>query len=43
LEIDTDNPKSVRFTIDLEKLNIKLSSSLEEAQKLNETASNRII
>ena len=44
-KIDTEitNPKSARFTIDLEKLDIKLSSSLEEAQKINETAENRII
>lgn len=37
------NPKSARFTIDLDKLDIKLSSSLEEAQEINETAPNRII
>ena len=44
-KIDTkiNNPKSARFTIDLKKLNIELSSSLEEAQLLNETAKNRII
>ena len=43
LDVPEDNPKSARFTIDLDKLDIKLSSSLEEAQKINETAKNRII
>ena len=43
LQVDAKNPKESRFTIDLDKLDIKLSSSLEEAQKINETAKNRII
>lgn len=43
LDVPVENPKSARFTIDLDKLDIKLSSSLEEAQKINETAKNRII
>jgi elongator complex protein 3 len=43
LDVPEENPKSARFTIDLDKLDIKLSSSLQEAQKINETASNRII
>ena len=44
-QIDTEvnNPKSARFTIDLEKLNINISSTLEEAQTINETSENRII
>lgn len=36
-------PKSARFTMDLDKLDISLSKSLEEAQKINETSANRII
>ncbi len=43
IDTEVNNPKSARFTIDLEKLDIQLSSSLEEAQKINETAENRII
>ncbi len=43
IDTEVDNPKSARFTIDLDKLDIQLSSSLEEAQKINETAENRII
>jgi len=43
LDVPEHSPKSARFTIDLDKLDIKLSNSLEEAQKINETAKNRII
>jgi len=43
LDVPENSPKSARFTIDLDKLDINLSSSLEEAQKINETAKNRII
>jgi len=43
LQVDAKSPKESRFTIDLDKLDIKLSSSLEEAQKINENAKNRII
>jgi histone acetyltransferase (RNA polymerase elongator complex component) len=43
LQVDSTNPKEARFTIDLDKLDIKLSNSLEEAQKINQTAQNRII
>jgi len=43
LSLSSEHPKSARFTIDLDKLDIKLSSSLEEAQKINENAKNRII
>ena len=43
IDTEVNNPKSARFTIDLEKLDIQLSSSIEEAQKINETAENRII
>ena len=43
LKVPSDSPKSARFTIDLDKLDINLSNSLEEAQKINETAKNRII
>ena len=42
-QTSSSKPKSERFTIDLDKLDIKLSNSLEEAQKINETAPNRII
>lgn len=43
LQPDSDNPKSARFTIDLDKLDINLSKDIEEAQKINETSKNRII
>lgn len=38
-----NNPKSSRFTIDLDSLDIKLSKTLEEAQKINQNTENRII
>jgi histone acetyltransferase (RNA polymerase elongator complex component) len=43
IDPETNSPKSARFTIDLEKLDINISSSLEEAQEINETTENRII
>ena len=43
IDTEVDNPKSARFTIDLEKLDLQLSKSIEEAQKINETSENRII
>jgi histone acetyltransferase (RNA polymerase elongator complex component) len=43
LQIDVTKPRESRFTIDLDKLDIVLSKSLEEAQKINENAKNRII
>jgi len=42
-QVSSENPKSSRFTIDLDKLDIKLSNSLKNAQKTNETASNRVV
>ena len=42
-QVPSSNPKSARFTINLDNLDINLSNSLEEAQKFNETAPNRII
>ena len=43
LMVPENSPKSARFTIDLDRLDIKLSKSIKEAQKINETAPNRII
>ncbi len=43
VKIDELNPKAARFTIDYDKFDIKFSETLEEAQKINETASHRII
>jgi len=43
IDVPENSPKSARFTIGLESLDIKLSQSLEQAQKINETAKNRII
>jgi len=43
IDVPENSPKSARFTIDLDNLDINLSSSLQEAQKINETAKNRII
>ena len=43
LESDIKNPKEARFTIKLDNIDKYLSKSLEEAQKINENAENRII
>ena len=43
IDVPENSPKSARFTIGLDKLDIQLSDSLEQAQKINETTKNRII
>jgi len=43
VEIKDLNPKAARFTIDYDKLDIQFASSLEEAQKINETAWSRVV
>lgn len=42
-KVSTDNPKSARFTIDLDKLDIDMSKDIEQAHIINENAENRII
>lgn len=42
IEVDADNPKAAKFTIN-DNLDIKYSTTLEEAQNINENSNHRII